>query len=140
MGDAQGQRGLERPTIFLDENHCGNAHLHKALTEAQVPYEKHLSHFERGAEDTDWIPWVASRNWVLLTSDIRIRHNSLERQAVKENKLRMFYFSRNDIGGAEMGAALAKALPKIIALCGTEQPPFAASINRSGEVNLRDRF
>jgi len=140
MGDAQGQGGLERPTIFLDENHCGNSHLHSALDAAEVPYEKHLDHFTRGAEDTAWIPKIARKNWVLLTSDARIRYNSLERRAVKENSLRMFYFSRNDIGGPEMGSILGKALPKIIALCNTEKPPFAASITRAGDVNIRDTF
>jgi hypothetical protein len=140
MGDAEGQSSLVHPVIFLDENHCGNVHLHAALTAAQVPFEKHLDHFARGLEDAAWIPVIAARHWVLLTSDARIRYNSLERDAVKANALRMFYFTRNDIAGAEMGAALAKAIPKILSLCRTQEPPFAASISRNGEVALRDVF
>lgn len=140
MGDAEGQGSLEHPVIFLDENHCGNRHLHAALDAFGIRYEKHLDHFPRGIEDTAWIPVVAREGWVLLTSDARIRYNSLEKNAVKNNSLRMFYFTRNDIGGAEMGATLSKALPKIISLCRTESPPFTASINRAGEVNIRDNF
>jgi hypothetical protein len=140
MGDAERQGGVEPPVIFLDENHCGNAHLHAALEAAGVPYEKHLDHFARGIEDTEWLPRIANEGWVLLTSDARIRYNFLERQAVKENNLRMFYFTRNDIAGVEMGLVLSKALPKILTLCRTQDPPFAASITRAGDVNLRDTF
>jgi hypothetical protein len=140
MGDAEGQGSVEQPVIFLDENHCGNTHLHAALDAAGIPYEKHLDHFPRGAEDTEWIPVIAKQSWVLLTSDARIRYNSLERNAVKSNKLRMFYFTRNDIAGVEMGAALSKAIPKLILLCRNQNPPFAASISRSGDVNVRGTF
>ncbi|MGA8937542.1 MAG: hypothetical protein WB439_00100 [Acidobacteriaceae bacterium] len=140
MGDAEGQGSVEQPVIFLDENHCGNKHLHAALDASGVRYEKHLDHFPRGIEDTAWIPVVAANGWVLLTSDARIRYNSLEKNAVRANRLRMFYFTRNDIAGAEMGVALSKAIPKMIALCHVQRPPFAASISRGGDVTLRNIF
>ena len=111
MGVAKGQSSLVPATLFLDENHSANPHLHAALAQAGVRFERHQDHFARGTQDADWIPSVAARGWILLTADARIRSNFLERQAVKNNKLRMFYFSNNNIGGAEMGVALAKALP-----------------------------
>ena len=138
MGDVEGQGSLI--TVFLDENHCSNPHLHAALEADGVSYEKHLDYFQRGAEDTVWIPEIAQKGWVLLTTDARIRYNRLERNAVKENNLRMFYFTRNDMGGPEMGVALAKALPKMKQICQTTSPPFAASITRGGDVTLRDLF
>jgi hypothetical protein len=140
MGDAQGQGGLIQPVFFLDENHSGNPHLHAAFEAAGVLYEKHLEHFPRGVDDTIWLPEVAKQNWVVLTADTRIRYNSLERLAVRDHQLRLFYFSRNDFGGAEMGLILQKALPKMIAICSSHQPPFAASISRKGEVTVRDDF
>jgi len=123
--------------IFLDENHCRNPHL-------IAVYEKHLDHFPVGAEDVLWLPEIARRNWILLTSDARIRRKSrvnyLELEAVRSNSLRMFYFSRNDSPGVKMGESLRRALPKIKKLCETRQPPFTASISKSGEVTLRDTF
>jgi len=140
MGDAQGQGSLRSFVVFLDENHCRNPHLLKALLDADVAFEKHLDHFEAGLEDTKWLPVIAARGWCLLTADARIRHNELERRAVRENKLKMFYFSRNNIAGSQMGEALARALPRMQMLVASQHPPFAASITRSGDVNLRDTF
>lgn len=130
--------------VFLDENHCRNPHIIRALTEAGVRFESHLDHFPPAAEDVLWIPVIARNNWVLLTTDARIRRksrvNELERRAVQSNSLRMFYFSRNDSPGRQMGETLGRALPKMRRLCETQPPPFTASINKAGEVTLRDLF
>lgn len=71
---------------------------------------------------------------------MRIRYNELERQAVKENSVRMFYFSRNNIAGIDMGKSLARALPRMKQLFEIQAPPFIASINRAGDVTLRETF
>jgi hypothetical protein len=52
----------------------------------------------------------------------------------------MFYFSRNQLAGRDMGAAIVKAMPTIIRLVESHPPPFTASITRAGEVKLRDTF
>ena len=140
MGDAQGQGGLVGPVFFLDENHCGNPHLHAAFEDSAVAFERLTDHFARGTPDADWIPIVAVRQWIVLTSDARIRSNFLERQAVRVNLLRLFYFSRNDIAGHELGQLLRKALPRILKLCQTQVAPFAASISKGGDVEVRDTF
>lgn len=138
MGDAQGQGRVAEFVFFLDENHCGNPHLHRAFAERGVRFEKHTDHFLRGLPDTEWLPVVARNGWVVLTADARIRHNALERKAIKDHRLRLFYFARNDFAGAEMGSILGKALPRMLELCRSQRPPFAASIARSGDVSLRD--
>ena len=99
MGDAEGQGSLSSFTIFLDENHCRNPHLLAVLQDESVSCEKHLDHFPSGLADTVWLPVVAARGWCLLTTDARIRTNELERNAVRDYGLRMYYFSRNNIGG-----------------------------------------
>jgi len=109
----------------------------KTLTEAGVAFELHQNHFSAGTPDTDWLPVVGRKRWCLLTADARIRYNELERSAVLENGLRMFYFSRNNLAGVEMAKALEKALPRMQKLFAETQPPFAASITKSGEVNPR---
>jgi len=143
MGAEQGQGGLVAKAalvIFLDENHCRNPHLIDAIAEAGVQCEKHLDHFPAGTEDTVWLPEIGSHGWCLLTTDARIRSNFLERQAVRNNLVRMFYFSRNNLSGREMGFAVRRAMPSMIALAASQPPPFTASINKAGDVRLRDTF
>ncbi len=140
MGDEQGQGGVAPLVLFLDENHCRNRHMIEAIEAFGAVCEKHLDHFAPGTADTDWLPFVAGRGWVLVTTDARIRYNLLEREAVRANRLRMFYFSRNNLAGLDMGNALKRALPQMRRLMETQPPPFTASINKSGEVRLRDTF
>ncbi len=140
MGDEQGQSGVSELVLFLDENHCRNPYLIRAVEDHGLVCEKHLDHFKPGISDMDWLPVIARRGWSLLTTDARIRSNLLEKEAVRVNGVRMFYFSRNNLAGVEMGNALRRALPAMERLMRSHAPPFTASINKSGEVTLRDTF
>jgi hypothetical protein len=130
MGDEQGQGGVVLPVFFLDENHCRNPHVIRAIEEKGLTCEKHLDHFPAGSEDTDWLPIIARRGWTLITTDARIRTNFLEREAVRVNSVRMFYFAKNNLAGMEMGNALRHGLPKMLSLIQSQPPPFTASISK----------
>jgi hypothetical protein len=140
MGDEQGQGGLTRLVLFLDENHCRNPHMIEVIEEHGAVCEKHLDHFQPGTEDTEWLPHIGRRGWCLVTTDARIRRNTLEKEAVRASGVRMFYFSRNQLSGKEMGAALKRALPQMEELVNVQPAPFTASINKKGDVTLRDTF
>lgn len=140
MGDAIREGGLDPFILFLDENHCQNPHLRTALEDAAVLYESHHDHFPAGTPDPVWLPEVGRRGWCLLTTDKRIRRRPLEREAVREYGVRMFYFANNDMSGAAMGITLAKAISGMRALFSSQPAPFTASINKAGEVRLRDAF
>lgn len=49
-------------------------------------------------------------------------------------------FANNDVSGAAMAVTLIAALPRMLLLARTETPPFIASINKSGEVKLRENL
>lgn len=126
--------------IYLDENHCNNKKILAVLAIAKVSVERHLDHFARGTPDEDWLPFVGSQGWVLLTTDKRIRYRSNEKQAVIRHKVRMFYLSKNEMSGQQMASALEKAIPEIQKLCARQPPPFFAAITRAGDVHLREKF
>ena len=140
MGDEQGQGSVTKLVIFLDENHCRNPHIIAAIEQQGMICEKHLDHFPPGTEDTEWLPIVGQRGWCLVTTDARIRRNQLEKAAVAASRVRMFYFSRNQLSGKEMGEALRRALPVMETMVRNHPPPFTASINKNGDVTLRDTF
>ena len=141
MGEpTQSSLSANKFVIFLDENHCRNRAVIEAIEQAGIECQKLLDHFAAGTEDLSWLPEVGRHGWCLLTTDARIRSNTLEKEAVRIHSIRMFYFSRNNLGGAEMGAALRKAIPAMRRLALEQAAPFYASISRNGEVSLRSSF
>jgi hypothetical protein len=102
-----------------------------------VKHERHGSHFKPGTEDTVWLPFVGQKGWLLVTKDKKIRYNELEKAAVMHYRVREFYFSSGNYSGAEMAEMLIVALPEMAKICRRHDPPFFASITKSGKVNLR---
>ena len=74
---------------------------------------------------------------MLVTKDKKIRYNELEKAAVLRHRVREFYFSSGNYSGAEMAEMLIAALPEMAKVCRKHEPPFIASITKSGKVNLR---
>jgi hypothetical protein len=79
----------------------------------------------------------AQRRTLLHEKPARIRYNFLEKRALEQNLVREFVFSSGNTSGQDLAATLERALPKIRSLCRQLEPPFVASITRTGEVHLR---
>jgi hypothetical protein len=80
---------------------------------------------------------VGKNGWLLLTKDKRIRFNELEKSAVQRYHVREFYFASGNYSGAEMATMLVDALREMVRFVRRYDPPFIASISRSGKVSLR---
>jgi len=80
---------------------------------------------------------VGKQGWVVLTKDKKIRFNELERSAIQRHRVREFYFASGNYSGSEMAEMLAAALRDIARFCRRYNPPFIASISKSGHVSLR---
>jgi hypothetical protein len=83
------------------------------------------------------LPTVGKHGWLLLTKDKRIRFNELEKSAIHRYRVREFYFASGNYSGAEMAAMLVTALRDMARFCRRYDPPFIASISKSGKVSLR---
>jgi hypothetical protein len=93
------QRDSERLaslTFFLDYQ-IGRFIVAQALRQAGARVEVHLDHFPQAAPDTDWIPEIGRRDWVLITKDQNIRRNPLERAAYEAARLRGFVVTGKDM-------------------------------------------
>ena len=84
-----------------------------------------------------WLPFVGDKGWTLLTKDKRIRYNELEKAAVREHKVREFYFSSGNYSGSEMAEMLIAALRDMVRIFRRHKPPFIASITKSGKADIR---
>ena len=83
------------------------------------------------------MPFVGKQGWVLLTKDKKIRFNELERSAIRRYRVREFYLASGNYSGAEMAAMLVAALREMARFYRRYDPPFIASISKSGKVSLR---
>jgi hypothetical protein len=63
--------------------------------------------------------------------------NELEKSAVQRYRVREFYFASGNYSGSEMAAMLVNALREMARFCRRYDPPFIASISKSGKVSLR---
>lgn len=84
-----------------------------ALEAAGAVVEPHRRHFPDDSPDTEWLPVVGRRGWIVLTKDHRIRHNPLEREALLNAGAKTFILTSGQLSGAEMAEILVKQLPKI---------------------------
>jgi hypothetical protein len=123
--------------LYLDENLHNCKPILAALVQQGVKHERHGQHFAPGTEDTQWLPFVGEKGWVLLTKDKRIRYNELEKAAVRHHKIREFYFSSGNYSGAEMAEMLTDALRDMARIFRMQKPPFIASITKSGKAEIR---
>jgi hypothetical protein len=122
------------PVFFSDEN-LGRNIFPGRLREAGVTLEIHADHFQQGAPDTEWLPEVGRRRWVLLTIDARLRYNPLEQKAILAHGVAAFVFT-GQAPHDEKAAAFLKARGRIAKLMSRERPPFIAKIHNSGAVEV----
>ena len=100
------------------------------LREAGLVVHAHNEHFAHDAPDTIWIPAVASRGWVILTSDAAIKRNPLEREAVLTSGARLLVLVGANATTADRAHNFVNTLSRIEAFLAQEPPPLMAKIFR----------
>lgn len=75
-------------TFFTDRDSGGD--FHGALVAAGLSVERHDDHFNpwKIVEDHEWIALCASKGWIGVTSDRRIRGNPLAQRAILGRRIR----------------------------------------------------
>jgi hypothetical protein len=122
---------LEKTTFFVDRS-SGRYELSDGLRELGLNVERHDDHFAPETIDPDWIEVCAENEWIIISSDLNIKRNVLERLA----KLGAFFFTSAQITSGEQIKLFAKAIPKIARMLVTQPRPFIARITKQGEVEL----
>ena len=122
---------LASVTFFLDHQ-IGRYQVATALRAAGAKVEVHLDHFSGDAPDSDWIPEVASRGWVLVTKDQHIHRNPLERAAYESAKLRGFVITGKDMNAKELSELLTTCLHGMVRRCAGRGGPSLFTISRYG--------
>lgn len=133
-GASPARRDAERLaslTFFLDYQ-IGRHVVADALRAAGALVEVHIDHFPQNALDTEWIPEVGRRGWVLITKDENIRRNPLERAEYERAKLRGFVVTGKDMGGTDLAELLIRCLSGMVNRAAGRPGPLLFTISRSG--------
>lgn len=90
--------------------------------------ERHDDHFSPTTPDEVWLPEVASRGWIAISHDKRIRRVVLQRDAAMRSGLALFMLigKRHD----ELERNLIPTMPRIIRFLEKQSPPFIAHVTR----------
>lgn len=99
--------------------------------------EAHVDHFAINARDTEWLPEVARRGWVVITKDWGLSSNLLEQKAIAAANARVFVLASGNYTGAQMAAILVSALARLQKFVQGNQAPFIARIASNGQVRMR---
>jgi predicted nuclease of predicted toxin-antitoxin system len=125
-----------QPTIFFIDRCLGGRCIAEVLRSSGITVEIHDEHFDKGAQDVEWISEVGQRGWIVLTKDKRISKNHLERLAVASAGIKMFILASQGLSGSDMAEIFLKAIIAMQELVRKHPAPFMAKIYRDGSIRM----
>jgi predicted nuclease of predicted toxin-antitoxin system len=129
--DSNALRRRREPIVFFVDRCLESATVIEKLRAAEVSLELHKDHFAPDAADTEWLPAVAERKWVVLTRDKHVKRNALERQCLLLPGARSFILTGGNMTGEDMAAVLLKHMRRITKIARKHPAPFIATVNRN---------
>ena len=135
--DASYKLRRDRPLIVFVDRSLGKKQVPAGI--AKIPgvvSKAHDNHFSQTAKDTQWLPVVAKRQWIILTKDKMIQKRQLELDAVMKNDAYLITFGRGDYTAAEMVKSFDLAFEKIRNAVALYKPPLIARITKTGNFKI----
>lgn len=120
-----------QPVFFID---CFGKTVVNALREAGALIEHHGDHFEQNTPDTEWLPVVGDRGWVVLTKDKAIAKNQLELMAIARAEVKVFILTSGNLTRQDMADILVDVLGKLKKFAQGNQAPFIAKVAKDKRV------
>lgn len=124
------------PTYFIDRDL--GLRFAEALKSAGLRVERADDHFRNDTADESWLPEVASRGWLAVTRDARIRYSPLALTALMTSGARLFVIV-GKLTAAEAIKVFLERRTQIELLARDEQAAFIAKVRRDG-VHMWQRY
>lgn len=108
------------------------------LRAAGLRVERHADHFAHDCEDEEWLRGAASREWVAITHDRRIRYKPNELAAIVEHELALLVV----IGKApyaDLARSFVASLDRVAAFLGAHRPPLIGKVYRPSPAELASK-
>ncbi len=132
---ASSRRRLEAVTFFIDRS-LGSHLLSAALRSAGGRVEIHDDHFPQDTPGSEWLAEVGKRGWVVLSKDVRIRRDKLERAVLLEAGVKAFLLTQQCLTGEHMASIFVRAMPEMIRRASRARQGFICTISRSGQMAM----
>jgi hypothetical protein len=107
-----------------------------ALRKAGLTVEPHTAWFRHDTPDTEWLPEVGRKGWVVLMRDQKIGKRPLEFQALINGKVKAFVLVTGELPNKDNAQIFIKAMPAICTMVETNNFPFLAKVRTNGSVEL----
>jgi PIN domain-containing protein len=88
-----------------------------------------------GAADEQWLPLAATRGWVVLMRDQRVRYRELEKHALIHARVGAFVFTGGQATAAETAELVCQLRRKFANINRSECKPFLYSFGMAGAIH-----
>lgn len=105
------------------------------LRDAGLRVERHADHFAPDCPDSEWLRVVASRGWIALSHDARIRYKPNELAAIIEHDVGLLVIV-GKAPYADLARSFVATLPRVLAFLSRHTPPFIAKVFRPSPQEL----
>lgn len=125
----------EQITFFLDRA-LGKRFIVQALSKhnPEIKVKVLDDYFESNVVDEEWLRFVGQKGWIAITKDKRIRYRTPALEIIREEKVKLFIFTKGNLTGQQMGEILIKAIPKIKTFLAKYKPPFIVTMTKAGKL------
>lgn len=96
--------------------------------------ELHDDHLPTDAPDDAWLRLVAQRGWIALSKDKNLLRNQAAQVLIRTIGARVFFLTRQELKGTEMGEIFTKALRRIKNVARTNRGGVVAQVFRDGHA------
>ncbi len=123
--------------VFFVDRCLGRKAVPSALRDVGASVRTHDESFPPDCPDAEWLSVAGREQWVVITSDKRIRYRLNECEALLKARVRAFVLTSNkNLSGREIGACFVRALPEMQAFLKRHPAPFIAHVWKDGTVKL----
>ena len=89
-------------------------------------------HFQPDAPDTEWLEYIGSQDFFLITRDDRIRRNPAELNALRSHRIGAFFLGGKNLARWSLVQQLVRNWPRIKDLASSTNRPFVYRVPPSG--------
>jgi hypothetical protein len=116
--------------VFFTDRDLGAYIFPDHLKNAGQRVERHVDYFVDDAHDEDWLPEVARRGWVILTSDQRMMRRPVERDAVMVSGARLLILIGANAQAEELAVNFVNTRARLESFLAQHASPYIAKVYR----------